>query len=359
MASQCLGAFPARMLDDLEEYRLSLLHRKRAINDWFVRLCEMNVLLERLLEAPPGSVGLHGNATSAHAAIVASLEPIGARRRIVTSSGDFHSMRYFWRGQETRGFEVVEVDANSAAHADAATFEPFLDETVRIVALSLVSPRTGALLDARRIVERAHACGAVVVLDVYQAIGVVPVRVSDLGADVVIGGTHKWLGGGGMGLAFAYVAPHKAKELSPVYPGWLGHADIAAFAERYEPAEGGIRFQQGTLAMEPIYTARAGIQWVLDQGIDVIRERSLHLTQRLYDRAVEKGLSVRSPREASKRGGMICIDTADPDRIVDALSDKGIDIDARPRAGLRIGPHPCASEVDCDQVIDAIAEQIG
>jgi kynureninase len=358
MANQCLGLFPDEALADFDDYRRSLLLRKRAIYEWFGRMCEMNTLLEAVLSAPPGSVALHGSATTATASILASITPSGKRRRIVISSGDFHSMRYLWHGQGARGFEIVEVEANDASHAEASTFAGIIDETVAIVALSLVSPRTGALLDARALVERAHAAGALVVIDAYQAVGVVPIRVAELGADIVIGGTHKWLGGGGMGLAFTYVEPKKAESLAPVYPGWLGHKSIISFADTFDPADGGIKFQQGSPAMEPIYTARAGIRWVLDRGVDAIRARSLELTQRLTGRALERGLAVRTPLEADKRGGMVCLDIPNPDRIVQALEAKGIDIDARPRAGLRIGPHPCATEEECDRVIDAVADEL-
>lgn len=354
-ASQSLGAYPREALDDLDAWRRSVRLRNRGIPEWAGRWAELHGLAEQLLDAPPGSVFFRDSATAVQAAVAASLEPTGARRRLVVATGDFHSSRYLWSAQALRGFEVVEVESNSEAHADAEPFLRAIDERVAVVAVSLVSPRSGALLDAAPIVEAAHRAGAVVVLDTFQAVGIVPVRVPELRADVLVGGFHKWVGGCGTGLAFGYVAPALCERLRPVYPGWMGHADLLGFRERYEPAAGAARLQQGMPAMEPVYTSRAGIRWVLEAGIDDIRARSVELCDRVARRALAAGLRVRTPLEAARRGGMICVDVPDAPAVVAALAEEGIDVDVRPGAGIRVGPHPCATPEECDLVVDRIA----
>jgi len=230
-----------------------------------------------------------------------------------------------------------------------------IDERVAVVALSLVSPWTGALADVRPIVRAARAAGALVVVDAYQAVGVVPINVEALDVDVLVGGTHKWLGGGSTGLSFLYVRPALAERLQPVFPGWIGHREMVGFAPTYEPAPGARRFMQGTPAIEPVYTARAGLRFVLDAGIDAIRARNLGLTERLMARADERGLSIRTPRLPGARGGMVCLAVEEGERIVAELARDGIDIGTRPGSGLRVGPHACNTEEECDRVIDAIA----
>lgn len=353
LASQCLGPFPRAMIDDLRAYERSLALRSRAIPEWVERWNEMHGLTERLLEAPRGSVFLRDSATAAQAAVASSLLPEGARRRIVIAEGDFHSSRYLWHAQQKRGFDVVDVPGEDPSARDDEICAA-IDERTRIVAISYVSPRTGALSDVRRIADAAHAVGALLVLDAYQAVGVVPLRVGELGADVVVGGYHKWLGGGGTGLAFGYVAPLLSTKLEPAYPGWLAHKDLLAFSDRFFGASGAKKLQQGMPAMEPIYTARAGIRWVLETGIDTIRARSLVLTGRLGERARSLGLRVRTPEAAHARGGMICLDVPDPSTIVAQLGERGVDVDARPGAGIRIGPHACVHAEECDATIHAI-----
>ncbi|HEX8825349.1 MAG TPA: aminotransferase class V-fold PLP-dependent enzyme, partial [Archangium sp.] len=312
-------------------------------------------LLEQLLGAEAGSVALRDSATAAQAAIASAVTPRPERHRILYSATDFHSSRYLWAAQERRGFSVEELRP-----ADGVVLRPeevlrHLDERVAIVALSLVSPRTGALLDVVPVVKAAHDAGALVVLDAYQAVGVVPVDVRRLGADVVVGGTHKWLSGGGTGLAFLYARPSLAERLQPAYPGWIGHQQMVGFTEGYVPAPGGARFQQGTPAMEPIYTARAGLRFVLETGVERLRERSVALTSRMMARAHDAGLSVTTPREPERRGGTLCVDMDEGSSVVERMAALGIDIDTRPGAGIRVSPHPCNTEQECDRVIDELA----
>ncbi|WP_257457374.1 aminotransferase class V-fold PLP-dependent enzyme [Archangium lipolyticum] len=354
-ATQCLGPTPSEMYVDLLEYARTLGLRNRSLPVWIERMGEFSRLLERLLAAEPGSVALRDSVTAAQAAIASAVTPRPERDRILYSAIDFHSSRYLWSAQTRRGFSVEELRPEDGVLLRPEEVLRHLDERVAIVALSLVSPRTGALLDIEPVVKAAHDAGALVVLDAYQAVGVVPVDVRRLGADVVVGGTHKWLGGGGLGLAFLYVRPALAERLEPAFPGWIGHREMVGFAETYEPAPGSARFQQGTPAIEPIYTGRAGLRFVLETGVERLRERSVVLTTRMMDRAHDAGLPVKTPREPERRGGMLCFDMEDGAAIVEWMAALGIDIDTRPGAGVRVSPHPCNTEEECDRVIDELA----
>ena len=347
-AQQCLGACPAEMAEDLRAYGLSLARRSRAIPEWAERFEEMHALVERLVAAPAGSVFLRDSSTAAQAAVAASLSPLGERRRVLVGEVDFHSSRYLWQAQARRGFEVVEVAPESLIDS--------IDERVRVVAVSLVSPRTGSMIDAPAVAKAAKDKGAILVLDVYQALGVVPVDVNALGAPVVVGGFHKWVGGGGTGLAFGYVDPALVAALEPAFPGWMAHRDLMAFADRFEPARGAERLQQGMPAMEPIYTTRAGLRFLAEVGVDTVRARSVELTSHLYDRLEERGFSILTARDPARRGGMLCVDVPDAKHVVERLASEGLDIDARPGAGVRIGPHACSTLEECDAVVDRLTE---
>ncbi|XXF76121.1 aminotransferase class V-fold PLP-dependent enzyme [Myxococcaceae bacterium GXIMD 01537] len=357
-ATQCLGPVPTSMEADLAEYVRTIALRNRALPLWLERIAEFVGLTEQLLGADAGSVAFMSSDTAAQAAIAAAVEPRPGRDRILYSSLDFHSARYLWSAQARRGFSVTQVEPADGVALRTEDVTRHLDERVAVVALSLVSPRTGALLDVAPVVKAAHDVGAIVVLDVYQAVGVVPLDVKALSVDVAVGGTHKWLHGAGTGLAFMYVRPDLARRLVPAYPGWLGHSQMVGFAEGFEAAAGAPRFQQGTPAMEPIYTARAGLKLVLEVGVARLRERSVTLTQRMLERASRAGLQVVTPREPARRGGMLCLDVPEPGGIVTALAEQGIDVDSRPGAGLRLSPHPCSTEEECDRVVDALAKQV-
>jgi kynureninase len=133
---------------------------------------------------------------------------------------------------------------------------------------------------------------------------------------------------------------------------------MVGFAERYTPATGAARFQQGTPALEPIYSARAGLRLVLEVGVEPLRARSLALTGRMHARATEAGLAVVTPRDSARRGGMLVLGAENTSEVVEQLAAEGIDIDSRKGAGLRVAPHPCSTEEECDRVIDAIARRV-
>lgn len=356
-ATQCLGPMPTAALADLDEYRRTLLLRKRALPLWLERVDEVVALVEKLLGAPPASIALRDSATAAQAAIAALLEPQAGKNRIVVSRNDFHSTRYLWAAQRRRGFEIEQVEPRGDAGIAAEDYLAVIDDRTAIVTAPLVSPRTGALLDARAVIRAAHDRGALVVLDAYQGVGVVPVDVQDLGADVVVGGTHKWLGGGGTGLAFLYVRPSLAEKLEPAYPGWFGCGEsVMTFGEDYVPAPGARRFQQGTPPVEAMYTSIAGLRAALEIGVDRIRARSLELTGRMLERLGARGVRVSTPGKPEARGGMLCIDLPNAEAMEAALDARGIDVDFRPGAGLRVSPHFCHRDDECDHVADAIAE---
>lgn len=357
-AQQCLGACPAAMTADLMAYWDSLTRRSRALPEWAERWAEIHTLVEQLIAAAPGSVFIRDSATAAQAAIASALSPQGDRKRIVIGTGDFHSSRYLWRAQERRGFEIVELATHGNGAVDEGGIAEIIDERVRVVALSLVSPRSGAMLDVEPIARAARRAGAVFILDVFQAMGIVPVRVRELGANAIVGGFHKWVGGGGTGIAFGWVDAPLLQDLEPAYPGWIGSSDLFAFSDAFVPAAGAEKLQQGMPAMEAVYTSRAGINWILEQGIDRIRARNLELTTRLIALARDHGLPVTTPSAASRRGGMVCIDTPEPKQLVLRLESEGIDIDARPGAGIRLGPHACANEDECDAVIRSVVRRL-
>jgi kynureninase len=351
-ATPCLGPFPEEMLADLEEYKRTLFLRNRALEIWIERIQELVGLVEQLLSAPQGSIALRDSATACQAAIAATLTPTPTRNRIlIAPDADFHSSRYLWAAQARRGFTIVEVRAEPGQSL-AEAFVEATDSRTAVVAMPWVSPRTGALLSVADIAAEARRAGALSVLDAYQGVGVVPLDVRALGVDIVVGGVHKWLYGGGMGLTFMYVRPGWMAE--PVYPGWIGHAALTGCEPTYRPAPGAQRFQQGTPAIEPVYTARAGLRFVHEVGVPAIRSRSLLLTARLIAGADRAGLRVVTPRDDADRGGMVCVDVSDPDRAVEALRARGFDVDTRPGAGLRIGPSPCSNEVECDELMAAL-----
>jgi kynureninase len=357
LATHSLGILPQEAFLDVKEYSQSLYLGRRALPMWLERYEEIFHSIETLLNAPTGSIALAPSATAAQAAIAAAILPSARRNRIIITDLDFPSCRYLWNAQVHRGFEIIEIQASEGMQIDVGDVIAQIDDRVAIIAVSLVSYLNSARLDIKPIIKAAHAAGAIVVLDAYQAIGVIPLDLTSLGADVVVGGTHKWLCGG-VGLAFAYVRPSLAEQLDPVYPGWFAHLQPTTFTATFTPAIGTRRFQQGTPSIEPIYTSRAGIQFAIDVSIEQIYQRNLELTTYLIDCADFHGIPILTPRLPEHRGATVCLGVTRAEFLVQELAEIGIDVDTRTGLSIRVSPHPCNTKQECQQLIDSISKII-
>jgi kynureninase len=348
LINHSLAAMPAAAEDNLREYARTW--RERGIRAWAEGWWEMPVTvgdqLGRILGGPPGSIVMHQNVTVAEAIVLSCFAGSkGERNRIVYEDANFPSVRYLYQAQP--GLEVVAVE-------DGAAIVEALDERTLLVPISHVLFKIGEIQDVAPIVRRAHEVGARVVLDCYQSAGVVPFDLTELGVDFAVGGSVKWLCGG-PGAGWLYVRPDLANTLEPTLVGWQGHARPFAFEPELEYASGARRFLTGTPNVPALYAATAGYDVIEEVGVQPIRERSLALTQLLFDLCDEAGLEVVSPREAARRGGTVTVSTPDHAACHRELGERGIVCDFRPDpiGGVRLGPHFFNTE---DEVRHAVSE---
>ncbi|MCA9648099.1 MAG: aminotransferase class V-fold PLP-dependent enzyme [Polyangiaceae bacterium] len=364
LASHALGPMPRSALDDLAEYRETLLLRTAGIPAQLETIEQVRGDLGRLLNTQPDNVALTASATAGLAQIALALTPTGSRRRILLSAQNFPSTRFVWEAQARRGFELVSVERGLGV-GEERTPEAVapLDERVAALVVPWVAPYSGALMNLSTLAARCREVGAILVVDAYQGLGIVPLDLSqaERSPHVVVGGNHKWLSSASMGLAFMYVDPLLARSLEPPAPGWIGEASFPAFSDQYRPAAGAKRFQQGTPAVEPMYGAMAGLRFVLRHGVDRLRRASLHLTSALYSAAESSGLPVLTPRADHARGGTVTLDLSHLEvsaqqQLLRDLATAAIDVDFRPGGGMRMSPHPCAAPNDCDAAVSTISQ---
>ena len=216
--------------------------------------------------------------------------------------------------------------------------------------------RSSYIQDVQAIVERAHAVGARVVLDIYQAAGTVPLAIERLGADFAVGGSVKWLCGG-PGAGYLYVRPDLAPDLEPALVGWAAHDSPFQFATgaiRY--ADAPERFQSGTPNVPAMYAARAGYRIVNEVGVAAIREKSLRLTRRLMDGALARGYRVNTPLDDRERGGTVTIDAPGGAETAQELIRRDVIVDYRPGAGIRMAPHFYNTEEEIDRALQTLED---
>jgi kynureninase len=346
LVSHSLGAMPEATRDALAEYAdLWASRGVRAWGDrWWMMSIEVGDIIAPLIGAPPGSVVMLPNVTTAEAVVLSSFEYDTPRNRVVLVDGEFPSVRYIYDRLARRlGAEIVTVPHDATGLGfDLDRLLAAIDERTQIVPIGHILFESSYMIDVEAIARRCREVGATLVLDVFQSAGIVPVDVTGWDVPIAVGGVLKWLCGGPGG-SFLYVDPALRPKLEPSFTGWMAHATPFAF----EPPpmrfrDDALRFALGTPPIPALYAAREGPKVIAEAtGGDMrtIREKSLRQTQRIIDLADTRGFELRTPREPERRGGSVSVLMPHAKEVAYELNAEDIVCDFRPGAGVRFSPH--------------------
>jgi kynureninase len=356
LVSNSLGAMPRAVPERLAEYAKAW--GERGVRAWAEGWWEMPVAvgdeIAPLLGAGPGEIAMFPNVTIAQATILSALDYRPPRDTIVMTGLDFPSVRYMYDGLAARlGARIVVVPSDDGIGIDTARLLEAIDERTRLVAISHVLFRSAFIMDADAICRRAHEVGALVSLDAFHSVGVIPVDVKQSGVDFLTGGVLKWLCGGPGG-AFLYVSPAIRDRLEPALTGWQAHARPFAFEAEMDYASGAYRWLNGTPVIPALYAAIEGPRCLRQAGIEAIRAKSTRQTTRLIELASERGYRVNAPLVAAQRGGTVAFDVPHGYEVAQALLARDIIVDYRPEAGIRVAPHFYTSDDEVEEVVAAI-----
>ena len=358
LVSHSLGAMPRRAVDYVHAFADTWMTRGvRAWSEgWWELGRTVGDVLAPVIGAPAGSISMHQNASVAQGIIGSCFTYDGRRRKIVLSSLEFPTNIYVFEGFRRYGADVVIVPEDDGIRTNLERLLDAIDEETVLVPLSLVLFRSSYIQDARAVIEKAHRVGAHVILDIYQAAGVIPVDLQALGADFAVGGSVKWLCGG-PGAGYLYVRPDLAARLQPAFVGWAAHAEPFAFEAapiRYAAAPE--RFQSGTPNVPALYSARAGYEIVAEIGVPAIREKSLRLTRRLMDHAASAGFRINTPDLDEERAGAVIVDVPDGYAVTQELIRRDIVVDYRPGGGIRMSPHFYNTSEEIDRAMEVLRD---
>lgn len=356
LVSNSLGAMPRAVPERLAEY--ARLWGERGVRAWaegWWRMPEtVGDVVAPLLGAAAGEVVMVPTVTQAMSSVLSAMDFPAGRNRVVMTALDFPSVRYAYDALAPRfGAEVVVVPSEDGIGIPTERLLAAIDERTRLVAISHVFFRSAFIVDAAAIIRRAHEVGALVALDAYHSVGVIPVDVHALGVDFLAGGVLKWLCGGPGG-SFLYVAPAVRDRLAPALTGWQAHAAPFAFAPDMTYADGIWRWLGGTPAVPALYAGLEGPRLVHRAGMEVLRAKSVRQTSRLLALADARGWRTTAPRAAAQRGGTVAFDVPHAAEVSQALLARDIVIDYRPGAGIRVAPHFYTTDAEVEVVVDAI-----
>jgi kynureninase len=360
MISHSLGAMPSGATAAVAEF--TDIWATRGIRAWEEGWWEMPVTLGNLIAdiigAAHGQVVMHQNVSICQTIVTSCFDWSDKRNKLVTDGLNFPSNDYIYHGLTRQGARIHTVASADGMTLPLEDMLAAIDEETRLVSVSHVAFRSSFVQDLAAITQRAHEVGALVIADLYQSAGIVPVDVQTLGVDFATGGSVKWLCGG-PGAGYLYVRPGLSEQLHPVATGWAAHAHPFEFEPGpIDYASDMHRFLNGTPNVPAMYSARTGYEIVRTIGVEAIRAKSLRQTQRLIDLADAAGFPVRTQRNPNERGGVVILDVPSGRAVTAELIRREVLVDYRPGAGIRIAPHFYTLDEELEHTISEVQDII-
>jgi cysteine desulfurase / selenocysteine lyase len=318
----------------------------------------------------PAETVLTGNATQAINLVAQAWgrENLQPGDRVLVTGMEHHSVIVPWHmvcAERGAHLDVVPVDDEGRLVLDA------LDESLgrgpKLVAVVHVSNVLGTINPVEDIVARAHASGALVLVDGTQAMPQIAVDVGAIGADFYAWTGHKAYGPTGIGVL------HGRREILEAMPPWVGGGHMISSVSFDEIRFAGIpaRFEAGTSPILEAVGLGAAVEWLDGLGMDAVRAHERELVAYALDRLGDvPGITLHGPPDADARGAVVSfsVEHAHPHDVAEILGRQGVCV----RAG-----HHCAqplmrrlgvsattrasfavhnTRADVDRLVEALAE---
>jgi kynureninase len=326
---------------------------------------------------PAEVVAMHSLTINLHLLMASFYRPTRDRHVILIEQGAFPSDRYAavsqiaWHGCD-RAQSLVQVPPPPGEqllrHEDLIAEIRRQGERLALVLLPGVQYLTGQLLDLPALVREAHAVGAVIGFDLAHAMGNVPLRLHDWGADFAAWCSYKYLNSGPGATAGAFVHERHFDAGLPRLAGWWGN-DLESrfdFAPEQEPYRGAAGWQVSNhplLGMVPLETSLAQFQAA---GLPALAERSRELTgwlERLLDERLGDRIEILTPRAPEWRGAQLSVRLrgarGNGRALFDAMLAGGLICDWREPDVIRLAPAPLYNSYeDCWRAVELIERQL-
>jgi len=314
--------------------------------NWWDLQLHIGDLLAPLLGASRGEVIISDSTSvNLYKLALSAVNAAPERSKIVTDDLNFPTDLYILEGIARQLDKELVIVGSDGVHGPLEGLEAEIDESTALVSLSHTVFKSGYTYDIGDINEIAHRAGALTLWDCSHSVGVVPIALNANESDLAVGCTYKYLNGGPGSPAFIYVRSDLQEPLENPITAWLGHAKPFSFDLDFRPVSGIRRFHTGTMPILSLAAAEAGITGVAKVGIDVIRAKSVAMTEYLiaqWDIHLRPlGFVLATPTDPGRRGSHISLGHEEAWPITRALIDAGRVLpDFRSPDNIRLGLSP-------------------
>ena len=279
---------------------------------------------------------------------------------VLTASGEFPLQYATWKPMEERESIRVTVVKPSGAFHSADDFVAALTPRTRLVSVSHVRFDDAAKIDTTKLAAACHAHGVLLLLDVSQSCGAMPMNVEQMGADFLVCAGYKWLlGPFGTGFFWA-----KHEHISKMRPGpfyWMAAEGVNNFADLAtappRPANAAKRWDAAETAnYYDLAALEGGVELVLRAGVQTVADHNHRLIEQLFARLPKDRCVPASPLDRADRGPYGCFQARSPEKtkeLYERLLAENVIVSLRERK-IRVSPHLYNTERDIDHLIKVI-----
>jgi selenocysteine lyase/cysteine desulfurase len=306
-------------------------------------------------------------AESVHSLVIRFLSTLDLRRRprVVTTTGEFHSLRRQLARLAEEGLEVERVPVDPIDTLSERLAREVDDRTGAVLVSAVLYETARIVPGLPRLAGHCAARGCELLVDAYHALGVIPFDLDDqrLESAWVVGGGYKYLQLG-EGNSCLRIPPHAARA-RPAITGWF--AEFSHISEEHDPQrvdymEAGDRFAGGTYDPASNYRAARVFRYFAERGLstELLRSSYQHQVGLLARRFDELDLPpevVTRDRSAPIDGiaGFLAVRSPRAGELKTLLWERGMYTDSRGQY-LRLGPAPYLSDAQIEEAIDLLRQ---
>ncbi len=225
---------------------------------------------------------------------------VGPGDEILVSVMEHHSNLVPWHQlAERTGCTIKAIPITDDGLLDMSQLENFLTEKTKLLSIAAVSNVLGTINPVPELIEKAHACGALVLVDAAQSVPHAAVNVAELGADFLAFSGHKMLGPSGVGILYG------REELLDAMPPFLGGGSMIRRVkiDSFEPADLPTKFEAGTPPIVPAIGLGAAVKYLQAIGLENIHRYEQILTEKAHEvLEAEGGVNFLGPAPSQKAG---------------------------------------------------------
>jgi selenocysteine lyase/cysteine desulfurase len=315
--------------------------------------------IAKLIGGAAEEIAITTGASSGLAAVAAGLE-WKSGDEVLIARGEFPAHFTTWLPMQVAGKLKVNVVEPRERFVTADDFIAHIGARTRLVSTSLVRFDDGVRLDAAKIARACHDAGALLLLDVAQCVGAMPMDVHALGADFLTASGYKWmLSPYGTGFFWARQELIEQMRVGTFY--WMALEDAEEFHTLstgvYNLAKGARRWDSPeTASFFNLAAMDASLELILRVGVETVWDHARRLVAMMIDRLPRDRCVLASPASADDRGSYACVAARKPEltaQIFERLRAAQVHVSLREEA-LRISPHLYNSERDIDRLLTVL-----